>query len=84
MAALGARPSCDSCASVGARRRSRVLATTFFNIPPHRKGNVTLTLTQLGKRLLHRGAHVRVRVTVASVSPTGRTRTHVYSQTLTR
>ncbi|HUO74922.1 MAG TPA: hypothetical protein VMU39_29425, partial [Solirubrobacteraceae bacterium] len=75
---------CTSCASGAARRPPSVLATGFFKIPPHRKRKVVLTLTALGKRRLHRGAHVHVRVTVVSVSPTGRSSTRVYSQVLTR
>ena len=75
---------CRACATDAAHRRSPVLATGFFNIPPHHKRKVVLTLTKLGKRLLHRGARVPVRVTVVSASPTGRSTRHIYSEVLTR
>ena len=67
-----------------AQRAPRVLATGFFNIPPHHNRQLSLKLTKLGKRLLHHGARLPVMVTVTSVSPTGRSRQHSYSELLTR
>ena len=74
----------SSLAGDAAHRRSRQLASGFFNVPRHRKHRVVLTLTKLGKKRLHRGAHVPVRITVVSVSPTGSTRKHVYKAVLKR
>ena len=60
------------------------LAAGFFNIPPHHNHQLSLKLTELGKRLLHHGARLPVMVTVTSVSPTGRSKQHSYSELLTR
>ncbi len=76
--------TCKACAKVAARRQSPILAAAFFNVPPHRTRKVVLKLTPLGKRLLHRGARVAVRVTIVSATPTGRSVRHTYSLTLRR
>jgi hypothetical protein len=78
---VGAR---KSRAVAAAHRTLSVLADGFFNIPPHHKRNISLKLTKLGKRLLHRGARLPVTVTVTSVSPTGHSIKHSYSEVLTR
>jgi hypothetical protein len=67
-----------------AQRAVSVLANGFFNIPPHHKRKVSLKLTKPGKRLLHQGATAPVTVAVTSVSPTGRSVKHSYSEILTR
>jgi hypothetical protein len=74
----------NSRAVAAAHRRVSVLASGFFNIPPHHKRKVALKLTQLGKRQLHRGTRLPVTVTVTSVSPTGRSIKHSYTEVLTR
>lgn len=89
------RAACIGTMTVAARTRTshaldaahsgpRVLATGFFNIPPHHNRQLSLTLTKLGKRLLHHGAKLPVMVTMTSVSPTGRSKQHSYSELLTR
>jgi hypothetical protein len=67
-----------------AHRRLSVLGSGFFNIPPRHKRKIPLKLTKPGKRLLHRGARLPVTVTVTSVSPTGRSIKHSYTEVLTR
>jgi hypothetical protein len=64
--------SADIATNARARRRApKPIALTSFEIAPHTTARVRAPLSKAGRRLLRQRKHLRVRVTLMYLSPTG-------------